>query len=188
MSSLKQLDTVGVLKTKVHSFMSTVMIERDMHFPHITVREADRLLLSILHGEPVKASLVSPMRYVTVLATGNVSTFDPELAGTKMLDGSVFSIDNILEDSFDVMAKRAEISDAYSQIREGVRSCRSSCEYFGLCGGGNPSNKYFENGDFRSTETVHCRIKSQHIVDAVLNYIIASEEAKTSSAAADGAQ
>lgn len=188
MSSLRQLDTVGALKSKVHNFMSTVMIERDKHFPHITIREADRLLLSILHGEPVKASLVSPMRYVTILANGNVSTFDPELAGAKLSDGSVFSIGNILEDSFDVMSKRAEISDVYSQIREGVRNCRSSCEYFGLCGGGNPSNKYFENGDFRSTETVHCRIKSQHIVDSVLNYIIASEEAKTSAEKADGPQ
>ena len=39
----------------------------------------------------------------------------------------------------------------------GVERCRRECDFFALCGGGAPANKYFENGTFESTETAYCR-------------------------------
>ena len=50
-----------------------------------------------------------------------------------------------------------------------------NCDYFELCAGGCPSNKFYETGDFGSTETLYCRIRNQYAADAVVDYIIASE-------------
>jgi uncharacterized protein len=55
-----------------------------------------------------------------------------------------------------------------SEVYEGVQSCARTCGYFGLCGGGAPSNKYFENGSFASTETMYCRNSIQMPIDIVL--------------------
>ena len=50
----------------------------------------------------------------------------------------------------------------------GVEACRASCAYFGLCGGGAGSNKYWEHGRFDGTETQHCRYRIQLVADVVL--------------------
>ena len=36
--------------------------------------------------------------------------------------------------------------------------CRERCEYFSVCGGGEPVNKLAENGGFASSETTYCRL------------------------------
>jgi sulfatase maturation enzyme AslB (radical SAM superfamily) len=59
-------------------------------------------------------------------------------------------------------------------IQAGVRKCRESCGYFGLCGGGAPSNKFAENGRFDSTETLYCRFKKQLLIDVVEDFTISS--------------
>ena len=55
-----------------------------------------------------------------------------------------------------------------TDVDEGIARCRRSCEYFPLCGGGSPSNKYFEAGSFRGTETLHCRLAKKVIADVTL--------------------
>ena len=50
----------------------------------------------------------------------------------------------------------------------GVELCRSSCDYFGLCGGGAGSNKYWETGSFRSSETQACRYRVKTVADVVM--------------------
>jgi len=53
-------------------------------------------------------------------------------------------------------------------MQAGVELCRSSCEYFGVCGGGAGSNKYWENGSFRSDQTQACRYRTKIVTDIVL--------------------
>jgi uncharacterized protein len=53
-------------------------------------------------------------------------------------------------------------------MEAGVRACRDSCAYFGVCGGGAGSNKYWEHGSFRVTETQACRYRIQIVTDVVL--------------------
>ena len=55
------------------------------------------------------------------------------------------------------------------EIAAGVEACRASCDYFGLCGGGAGSNKYWEHGRFDGTETQHCRYRIQLVADVVLD-------------------
>jgi len=47
--------------------------------------------------------------------------------------------------------------------------CREGCEYFSVCGGGEPVNKLAENGAFASTETTYCRITKMRATDLVLD-------------------
>jgi uncharacterized protein len=54
------------------------------------------------------------------------------------------------------------------EIQEGMRMCQESCQYFSYCGGGAPSNKYYENGSFASMETMYCRHTVQLPFDIVL--------------------
>jgi len=54
-------------------------------------------------------------------------------------------------------------------IRAGVALCRAGCEYFSVCGGGEPVNKLFENGAFATTETTYCRMTKMRATDLVLD-------------------
>ncbi|OZH52629.1 hypothetical protein AFK68_23130 [Hydrocoleum sp. CS-953] len=51
----------------------------------------------------------------------------------------------------------------------GVENCQQNCQYFGVCGGGAGSNKYWENGTFNSTETTACKYRIKVITDLVLD-------------------
>jgi uncharacterized protein len=53
-------------------------------------------------------------------------------------------------------------------VAAGVEACERRCAYFGFCGGGAPANKWFENGDLASTETLYCRSMVQRPFDVVL--------------------
>ena len=48
-----------------------------------------------------------------------------------------------------------------ADIACGVDTCQKSCEYFGLCGRGNGSNKFWEHGTLASSETNACRFGTQ---------------------------
>ena len=55
------------------------------------------------------------------------------------------------------------------EIRRGVELCQESCRYFPFCGGGPPGNKFFENGDFATTETLSCRLHKKATFDVALD-------------------
>jgi uncharacterized protein len=170
-SSLRALDKQGLLRGKVEQFIGTILRERNAGYPHIKLRETDWMLPSILSGDAVEDWLTRPMTYLTVLADGRVSSFCPELAGQVGEDAG-FPVCQVQDEDFAAFAARLEASPAYATIRAGVDDCRVSCDYFELCGGGCPSNKFFETGSFAVTETLYCRIRNQYVADAVLDAII----------------
>ena len=47
--------------------------------------------------------------------------------------------------------------------------CRERCEYFSVCGGGEPVNKLAENGSFASSQTTYCRLTKMRATDLVLD-------------------
>ena len=57
----------------------------------------------------------------------------------------------------------------YREIAQGVQKCRDTCDYFDVCGGGSPSNKYYENGTFDSTETQFCIASRKVIAQEILS-------------------
>jgi uncharacterized protein len=110
----------------------------------------------------------TPMRIVSVDCHGNVSTFSPELLGLASDRYGDFHLGNVLRDDIDAMKSTTKLQRIQADIEEGIARCRESCSYFAVCGGGSPSNKYFENLSFASTETMHCRLSKQVLADVVL--------------------
>jgi len=108
------------------------------------------------------------MAIVNVDCEGNLSTFSPELLGAKGEIYGDFLLGNVLYHDLDSMVATAAFRRLRADVAEGVAECRRTCEYFALCGGGSPSNKYFENGSFRSTETMHCQLSKKAIADVLL--------------------
>jgi len=76
---------------------------------------------------------------------------------------------NINRDRLVDMPRRANFARMLEDIEAGVAMCRDGCEYFSVCGGGEPVNKLAENETFISTETTYCRLTKMRATDLVLD-------------------
>lgn len=110
-----------------------------------------------------------PFVIVNVDVNGNVSTFDPELLSVKTEEFGDFAFGNVRTDSLVSLLQNEKFQRVEAQVRAGVERCRQSCAYFGLCGGGAGSNKYWEHGTFDCTVTQACRYRTQLVADVVLD-------------------
>ena len=113
-------------------------------------------------------SQVIPFHLLTIDLHGNFSTFSPELLSMKCNDYGDFMLGNLLSDSLASVLKSSKFQAIHRDIAAGVELCRASCEYFALCGGGAPANKYYENGSFVSSETVYCQCNVKTLTDILL--------------------
>jgi len=111
----------------------------------------------------------APFAIVNVDARGNVSTFDPELLSVQTEEYGDFSFGNVRQDSLEALAQTEKFQRVLAEISSGVERCRQGCAYFGLCGGGAGSNKYWEHGTFDCSATQHCRYRIQLVADVVLD-------------------
>jgi uncharacterized protein len=110
-------------------------------------------------------------RVVTVSQRGEVSSWSPELASGISGDSAHFSLGNIHSvESIDELLSSPKALCIQAEIDEGIDRCRRSCSYFGVCGGGLPSNKFYENGAFRSTETLRCRLQIQALTEVLIDH------------------
>lgn len=115
-----------------------------------------------------KTDMNSPFVIVSVDYQGNFSTFDPELLSVKTKDYGDFILGHVLTDSLESVCHTEKFHKIYHDMKAGVEKCQQTCQYFGVCGGGAGSNKYWENGTFISTETHACRYRTQIITDVIL--------------------
>ena len=99
---------------------------------------------------------------------GNFSTFDPELLAVKTECYGDFILGNVLEDTLKSVCYTEKFQHIYRDMTQGVDLCRNSCEYFGVCGGGSGSNKFWENGSFASAATNACKYRIKLMTDIVL--------------------
>ena len=102
---------------------------------------------------------------------GNFSTFDPELLAVKTAQYGDFTFGNVLSDTLESVCQTEKFQRVYQDVAAGVERCRNTCGYFGVCGGGAGSNKYWENGTLNSTETQACRLRIKVLTDLVLDKI-----------------
>jgi len=120
----------------------------------------------------------TPWAIITVDCDGNVCTFSPELMGTKDPYYSNFVLGNLLKDPIERIAAGIPYQRLATEINQGLERCRRECDYFGWCGGGAPSNKYFENGSFDSTETIYCRFMRKALCDVNFELLEQKVQAK----------
>lgn len=137
----------------------------------LSVREFDTAIATICTPDdhPVYNHQVEPFGIVTVDCEGNISTFSPELVGQRSEDYGDFTFGNVHTDTLTSIQSNPKFQKLNREIREGVNHCQQSCQYFSVCGGGAPANKFYENGSFESTETLFCRLTKKAVFDLILS-------------------
>jgi uncharacterized protein len=135
------------------------------------VREIEAAIEQVIRPNDVTFGnqLVEPFAIISMDWAGNISTFSPELLGLRNPDYGDFLLGNINRDALCDLPRRPTFARMTKDIRAGVEMCRERCEYFSVCGGGEPVNKLAENGTFASTETAYCRLTKMRATDLVLD-------------------
>jgi uncharacterized protein len=135
------------------------------------IREIEHAIQQVIRPAhaPFTNQLVEPFANTSMDWAGNISTFSPELLGLKNPAYEDFLLGNINRDSLVDLPRRPNFARMLADIRAGVEMCRERCEYFSVCGGGEPVNKLAENGSFASTETTYCRLTKMQATDLVLD-------------------
>jgi len=163
-------------ESRIRKFWERLYERQQQSGGAVAIREFDRAYAAIVHGpsfrtaeEAVrKSSQVAPLGIISVDWQGNLSSFSPELLGLKSLHYGDFAFGAVGETALLDLLRTPKMKRVASDIYQGVKRCEESCEYFCLCGGGAPSNKYFENGTFVSAQTMFCRASIQMPADIVL--------------------
>lgn len=137
----------------------------------LRVREFDIARNSISHREPfaMRTQECKPFGILNVDCEGNFSTYSPELLGLSSPRLGSFALGNVAQDTLESVLTMPRFLAMDDEIRRGVDMCQESCRYFPFCGGGPPGNKYFENGDFATTETLSCRLHKKAAFDVALD-------------------
>ena len=110
----------------------------------------------------------SPFAIVSVGHDGAISTFSPELLGARHARFGGFAFGHVAEHRLADIEHAAMLRTINNEIQRGVDACERNCRYFRWCGGGAPANKLFETGRFDATETMHCRLTRQAVLDEVI--------------------
>lgn len=142
------------------------LVERGGH--RLRVREFDDAEGRLTDTNPRRNSQSDPFVNLSVGWRGDYSTFCPELLGNSFPRYPTFSLGSVHEHGFREAASSSLFAQLLGEIRAGVSACEAECDYFSVCGGGNPSNKISENGSFASTSTRNCRSRIQTTCDFVL--------------------
>ncbi|SCG68063.1 uncharacterized protein GA0070560_1275 [Micromonospora halophytica] len=141
--------------------------------PRIHLREVEwslRYAAAVLDGsaDDLLPRQLDPIP--TVGHDGSVVVLSPELAGFTDHRYGDFSSGNVLVTPLAEILAGAAGTPWVGEFLTGVEACRSSCAYFGFCGGGHAANRYFEQGRFDGTETEHCRNSKIRLLEGVLEH------------------
>ena len=141
--------------------------ERD-GFP-LQVREFNQVMDMIAGGQRLLQNEMNrPYAILSVDAKGNFSTFDPELLSVETDRYGLFNLGNIRDVSLVQATETEAFQTLLRDMNAGMKRCQQECQYYGFCGGGTGSNKYWEHGSLDATEACACRFSSQIPVDVLL--------------------
>lgn len=150
----------------------------DSWFPHrarFAIREINNMIncfKSLKSSPDFSREMLSnqPCRNITIGRDGGFTTFSPEMLSGVPGDSKIFVVGRIqdleLISQIENLPVHRKLSD---EISRGVARCKNECSYFPVCGGGNPSSKYCENGTFDSTQTRDCRYATQLLADVLVS-------------------
>ena len=162
------LDSQGTLE-RYKTFMERFWHLATTSQPEFRVREFECLCSLIYTNERLQnTDMNHPFAIVSIDYLGNFATFDPELLAIKTEPYGDFILGNVLRDSFASVCQTEKFLSIQRDMQAGVAKCRQTCEYFGLCGGGAGSNKFWEQGTFDCAETLACQLRIKTIADVVM--------------------
>ncbi len=161
-------------------FLRRLLQLSEQHQGAIKFREVWSNLRTLSLGDDDPYNMTNkPLRILNFDARGNFNTFCPELVAATSQKYSDFVMGNILTDGLADLATNPVFQLVQREIEEGLTLCKENCAYWKFCGGGSPSNKFFEHGRFDVAETTTCRIHKQATIDVLVEYLetrIASDE------------
>jgi uncharacterized protein len=159
---------------EIRHFFETIARLQDECDNKLWIREFHSALTAI-RGEhfqnlpnEVRNTQTLPLAILTITWDGAVTTFSPELIDAPSEEHGDFILGNIFTDSIADLICSPKFVQMANAVEEGCQRCAADCRYFSVCAGGSPSNKYFENGSFNSTETTFCRSLIQIPIDLML--------------------
>ena len=153
-------------------FLSRLLTLTESHGGRIKFREAWTNLRTLALGtESPYNTTNQAYRILNFDVAGNYSTFCPELIAARSPEYGNFAMGNILSERLADLPRNALFQRVQREIEAGVGKCRETCRYWRFCGGGSPSNKFFEQGRFDITETMTCRIHKKATVDVLLEHL-----------------
>lgn len=141
-------------------------LNRRNGFP-LRVREFDDARQRLLDPSCYFNNESQPLSMLNVDCDGNFSTFSPEMLGQSSETYGDFAFGNVMRDRIFDALQDPGFQKVAADIDAGNQKCAETCYYFPYCQGASPTNKYFENKTFDSTETMHCRSVIQTPVDIV---------------------
>ena len=159
----------AAMERKYRDFLRTFwrLSEQDGH--PVVLREFEQVI-SLIQGRQrmTQNELNRPFSILSVDWQGNFSTFDPELLSVASDRYGSFNLGNLRDMSLEASTRTEQFQTLFADMRQGVQTCQEGCEYFGLCGGGNGSNKFWEHGSLAAAETNACRFGTQIPVQVLL--------------------
>ena len=154
------------------SFLETIADLREKSGLNIKVRELDTFMARIKYGSgEIYSTLNNPFSILNFDYNGNFSTYCPELLTAQNSRFGNFILGNVHHHSLESILQSKKFHAIYQEIESGKQQCLSECEFFEVCGGGNPSNKMSENNSFDSSETMNCQFTIQSNCRAVLSFL-----------------
>jgi uncharacterized protein len=159
----------GLASSKVRWFWSE-LFKAWAAKPVMRIREIDSALgwmESVCKEQKPQRSFTRDF-WPTVSCNGDVVVLSPEFMAVSEHEKSQFIVGNVLQTPLTEIVYDSMITSYVQDFFVGVSKCLRTCPYYSFCGGGEASNKYFELGDIKATETAHCRNSRQFVVDAIL--------------------
>lgn len=174
-SFMENNKTITETVSRYYKFLSRIFHLANQYEDKIRVREfaTTKSKLSYLYTDSEGQTLntqSAPLEIIVVAKNGNLYTFSPELTGGTKKNPDEFVLGNISEiDSFSDILKHPKFLKMHKEIQDGIQLCANTCEYFSVCGGGVPVNKFSENGTFASSETNYCKLSQQTPTEVFLD-------------------
>jgi uncharacterized protein len=169
-SSLSGKDTKAEYENFMRQFWNLNVRSHGLYY----VREFKDMLRKIVRPADdanIDNTLVEPFEHLSVDYKGNFSTFSPEFLGHTNEYYGNFVIGTFGQHSLAESLESEVFKRLSRDVSAGIQLCRSSCEYFGVCGGGSPVNKLYENGTIVSSETMYCRLSVKVIANLAMEII-----------------
>ncbi|CRK60511.1 putative arylsulfatase regulatory protein [Alloactinosynnema sp. L-07] len=124
--------------------------------PTMTIREVRSLFGFLGLASEIQSAdgLHDPIP--TVGWNGDVILLSPELLGVRSAEYEDFVAGNVRRESIASIVGRAAEIGYVREFMDGLNECKRTCEFWNYCQGAHAGNRYFEHGNFRATETLHC--------------------------------
>jgi len=153
----------------------------------VQLREFEQVIALIQRNQRLNQNeLNRPFSILSVDWQGNFSTFDPELLSVSSDRYGSFNLGNLRSNSLEQAASSERFQELWGDVVAGMERCQQDCDYFGLCGGGMGSNKFWEHGTLDCSETSACRFKTMIPVEVLLDRLEANSPATSPSPKGDG--